>query len=235
MLNKIVIIFLLFVNSLFGSSFWSIDEYLTLYPHQKKLMENFDKVVQAEAEPLLFANKEIKITIIYPHEESSDYWIRSKKSFELRMKDLGINYKLEAFFVNPSDIKLQRSRIIEAISNGSDYLIFTLDVAEHQKLISQVISKQSTKVILQNITTPLKAWGKNQPFMYIGFDHIEGTKLLAQYFKDKFPNGAKYVMLYHNIGYVSQMRGDGFISLMGDKYTISKSFLHMVSHIILKK
>lgn len=222
--NKILIIFALSFTFTFGSSFWSIDEYVALHPEQQKLMENFDKIVQDEAVSIPVKNKKIKITLIYPYEEVSDYWLRSKKSFELRMQELKIDYDLEAFFINPSDIQSQRSQIINAISNNSDYLIFTLNVSEHQKLISQVISKQKTKVILQNITTPIKSWDNNQPFMYVGFDHTEGTKLLVEYFKKRFPNGAKYIMLYHNVGYVSQMRGDSFISLMGDKYIPSKSF-----------
>jgi len=222
--NKILIIFALSFTFTFGSSFWSIDEYVALHPEQQKLMENFDKIVQDEAVSIPVKNKKIKITLIYPYEEVSDYWLRSKKSFELRMQELKIDYDLEAFFINPSDIQSQRSQIINAISNNSDYLIFTLNASEHQKLISQVISKQKTKVILQNITTPIKSWDNNQPFMYVGFDHTEGTKLLVEYFKKRFPNGAKYIMLYHNVGYVSQMRGDSFISLMGDKYIPSKSF-----------
>jgi autoinducer 2-binding protein LuxP len=222
--NKILIIFVLSFTFSFGSNFWSIDEYVALHPEQRKLMENFNQVVQAEAVSIPVKNEKIKITLIYPYEEVSDYWLKSKKSFELRMQELKIDYDLEAFFINPSDIQSQRAQIINALSNNSNYLIFTLNVSEHQKLISQVISQQKTKVILQNITTPIKSWDNNQPFMYVGFDHTEGTKLLVEYFKKRFPSGAKYIMLYHNVGYVSQMRGDSFISLMGDKYIPSKSF-----------
>lgn len=72
-----------------------------------------------------------------------------------------------------------------------------------------------TKVILQNITTPIKQWNKTQPLIYIGFDHKIGSLKLANYYKNKFKDG-RYAVMFHTQGYVSQMRGDTFISYLSD-------------------
>ena len=103
--------------------------------------------------------------------------------------------------------------------------IFTLNTTRHRKFIEHVIQCPETKIILQNITTPVKAWHDSQPLLYVGFDHVIGTRLLEEYFKAKFPNGAKYGMLYYSYGYLSTARGDVFVQSMdNNKYTLTSSF-----------
>lgn len=52
---------------------------------------------------------------------------------------------------------------MEALKNKSDYLIFTLDTTRHRKFIEHVLHSSETKLILQNITTPVKDWQGKQP------------------------------------------------------------------------
>jgi autoinducer 2-binding protein LuxP len=225
----------LLISLLNGNTFWTIDDYVHNNPSQKILMQQFEKVVQAEPLPLNKAHKKIKISILYPGNQMTDYWERSQKSFEARMKELNIAYEIHAVFVDENDVKTLQNRLKELLQQESDYLFFTLNIDGHKKLISQIINQQKPKLILQNITTPLREWGENQPFMYVGFDHIEGTKLLAQYYKNKFPQGATYLMLYHNQGYVSQMRGDSFIGMFNDQYRLDGSFYTYVNKEVAKK
>lgn len=231
---KYLIFFLLLKSLLNANVFWTIDEYLHNNPSQEVLMQEFEKVVQESAVPLNKAHKKVKISIIYPGNQLSDYWKRSQQSFEARMKELKINYEINAIFVDENNIKELQKSLQDVLTTHCDYLFFTLNVDGHKKLISQIINKQKPKLILQNITTPLREWGDNQPFMYVGFDHVEGTKLLAQYYKKKFPNGGTYVMLYHNQGYVSQMRGDSFINLFEQNYTMDGSFYTNVKKDVAK-
>jgi autoinducer 2-binding protein LuxP len=225
----------LLISLLNGNTFWTIDDYVHNNPSQKILMQQFEKVVQAEPLPLNKPHKKIKISILYPGNQMTDYWERSQKSFEARMKELNIAYEIHAVFVDENDVKTLQNRLKELLQQESDYLFFTLNIDGHKKLISQIINQQKPKLILQNITTPLREWGENQPFMYVGFDHIEGTKLLAQYYKNKFPKGATYLMLYHNQGYVSQMRGDSFIGMFNDQYRLDGSFYTYVNKEVAKK
>lgn len=229
------LIFLIVAKALlFADGFWTIDEYVQHHPIQKSLMQQFEKVVQAQSVPITQTQKKIKISILYPGNQMTDYWQRSQKSFEERMKELNIEYEINAVFVDENDVKMLQNKLKEILSHNSDYLFFTLNIDGHKKLISQLISQQKPKLILQNITTPLKEWGENQPFMYVGFDHIEGTKLLAGYFQTKFPQGSKYLMLYHNQGYVSQMRGDSFINMLNSSHKLDGSFYTYVNKEIAK-
>ena len=230
------IIFLIMLKALlFANEFWTIDEYVEQNPIQKPLMRHFEETVQKDAVVLNQPHKKIKISILYPGNQMTDYWKRSQQSFEERMKELNISYEINAIFVDENDVKMLQNKLKEILRLESDYLFFTLNIDGHKKLISQIINQQKPKLILQNITTPLKEWGQNQPFMYVGFDHIEGTKLLAHYFQTKFPSGSKYLMLYHNQGYVSQMRGDSFINMVNNIYHLDGSFYTYVNKDVAKK
>lgn len=221
---RVFVAVIFFYATLFASEYWSIDEYTHLFAEQKELMQEFEKIVQAQAVALKNQDKKIKITIIYPDEKSNDYWHRSQKSFEKRLQQLQIAYSITAHFVDENDVDKIKQQMIDLLHDGTDYLIFTINADAHKKLIAQLIHQKEPKVILQNITTPLKQWGDNQPFFYVGFDHIEGTKLLADYLMQKYPKGSKFLMLYHNQGYVSKMRGDSFIQMTKGYFDLQKAY-----------
>ncbi|MBE0492242.1 MAG: substrate-binding domain-containing protein [Sulfurospirillum sp.] len=221
---KKIFLLLTLLSTLISSDFLSIDTFVAMHPDQKVKMEAFDALVQDEPSKIATKQKEaIKIAIIYP-QETSDYWQRSKKSFKRRLDLLDINYTIDEYFIDLSNLMQQKKALKQVLQENNDYLIFTLNVDIHEKFINQILSRKKPKLIIQNLTTPLVQWEGNQPFLYVGFDHLEGTKLLANYLKTRFPHGANYAMLYFKEGFVSQMRGDGFISLMDSSFTLKDSF-----------
>ena len=223
-------IFLLFFISLFiklladNSEYCYVDEYYNSHPEEKKLVKIFKKVIDNKEVPIAVnSRKPLKIVMVYPGHQISDYWRRSKDSFVKRMNELKINYKLVDYFTKPKiEIYKQAKFLLSAIKDNTDYLIFTLDTKKHKRFVERIISLKKPKLILQNITTPLKQWKDRQPFMYVGFDHVIGTKKIADYYISKFKSG-KYAILYGTQGYVSQMRGNTFI-----EYVSKKSRLELV-------
>lgn len=212
----LVILFLLPFYSAFSSEYYSIREYVKLYPKQQELMEKFSKRVMKKGEPLKITQaKPVKIAVIYPGEQASDYWLRSIVSFKARMDEIGLHYKIDEYFSKPHiNLRIQEQQIRSALKTNPDYLVFTLDIKRHKRIIERIITKRKPKIILQNITTPLKIWEGKQPFLYVGFDHAEGSKLIADYFLKKFKRGS-YSLLYFTRGYVSEMRGDSVINYLG--------------------
>jgi autoinducer 2-binding protein LuxP len=207
--------------------YWGYDEFLAKYPEESVLTSELKNIVKIDPVPLsIKQDKPIKISFIYPGEQASDYWVRNLIALESRLKALNIKYELTTVSTRLNiDFKEQSRSLFNAIDKKSDYLIFTLNTTRHRKFIEHVIQSPDTRIILQNITTPVKAWDDCQPLMYVGFDHVIGTKLLANYYQHKFPNGAKYGMLYYSYGYLSTARGDVFVQSMdNNKYTLTSSF-----------
>lgn len=112
---------------------------------------------------------------------------------------------------------------MDALNRGCDYLIFTMDAKKHRVLIGKILSRKKPRLILQNITTPYKEWKSNQPFLYVGFDHALGSKILAKSYIEKVGKSGKYAVLFGPVGYVSDMRGNTFI-----EYIEKNSNLKMV-------
>ncbi|WP_420549229.1 substrate-binding domain-containing protein [Curvivirga sp.] len=217
---------LLFCFSLLGQvsyaqtldEYWTLSEYETLYPKQTELGDAFNQVVCNDAEALLVEQQErVKILMVYPGVQVSDYWRRSVRSFEARMLELGVSYRLESYFTKAgTELALQADLLAGSIADEPDVLVFTLDAKRHKDIINRILIRGKTKVVLQNITTPLKDFKEQQPYMYVGFDHLKGTRILADKYLERFPGGAKYAVLYGSRGYVSKLRGDGFISFMSE-------------------
>jgi autoinducer 2-binding periplasmic protein LuxP len=193
--------------------YWTVDEYLLQNSEQKVISQQFSKLVRADSQPLTISQeKGVHIAVIYPGKQVSDYWRRSIQSFEARLKELNIRYSLESHFTSPgTEVREQEKQIAEALKNKPDYLVFTLDAVRHSRIIQRILARGDIKVILQNITTPVKAWGNHQPFMYVGFDHIIGTKMLADFYQMKTSGKGQYGILYPTKGYLSIVRGESLL------------------------
>lgn len=210
------------------NGYWQYEDYLAAFPLQKRLTDELTSVVRDYPVPIgVKQNKPISISVVYPGQQVSDYWTRNIRAFELRLEKLGISYNINQVFTRPNlDARQQSLSLLEALQNDTDYLIFTLDTTRHRKFIEHVMSSTDTKLILQNITTPVRAWNERQPFLYVGFDHIHGARLLENYYKQNVANDSRYSVLYFSEGYVSYTRGDTFIEEMShhDTYKLSSSF-----------
>ncbi len=190
---------------------WSLQEWLETFPEEKKRSEYFQVLVQEDGIQEEFSESDsVSIAFVVPGIQSSDYWSRSVSAFEARLIEIGLPYTLQTYFSKPGEIAVQFNQIKEVMELDYDFLITTLDESSDQKMIEQIISSGSTKVILQNITTPLRRFTNRQPFLYTGFDHEVGARLLAQQYIQQFPNGGDWVLLLFTDGLVSDQRGGAF-------------------------
>ncbi len=215
-LLKITLLSLLLPIFVFAANneYWLVSDYEKEFPKQHELGQNFNDLVQNNAIRIdIKQKKPVKIMMVYPGNQISDYWRRSKLSFTKRLDELNIQYELIDFFTKPAALKEQSRQLLKALKNDTDYLVFTLDIKKHSKFIERLLSKKKPKLILQNITTPLKRWSK-QPFLYVGFDHVIGSKMLADYYLEQSQKEGKYTVLFGTNGYVSAMRGNEFINYM---------------------
>lgn len=203
------------------SGYITIDKYLDDHQEQKLLMKSFSDIVSSYAIPIGFhMNRNVKIAAVYPGIQKSNYWRDSVTSMEKRLDELGIRYETARFFSKPSgDFRLQVKQFADAIKAGSDYITISVDNENMKRLVSTVLAKKKPKIFIQNLTTPTKEWQSNPPYMYVGFDHVEGAKIIADQYSKIFPKGASYILLYGPKGTVSSLRGGGF-----ESYALAKGF-----------
>lgn len=214
-----VLFFLFFamVHAAGASEYYTLAEFQRLHPEEIPKGGAFDKIVQQRGIPVATNTRKrpVRIAFIYPGRQASDYWRRSVAAFRGRMDEIGVHSEISQLFSKPAvDYRVQEKQIKQALEQDPDFLVFTLDVFRHRRIIEQIISRQRPRLILQNITTPLKAWEGRHPFLYVGFDHARGSRLIADYFIRHAGETGEYAVLYFSRGYVSAMRGDTFISYL---------------------
>lgn len=203
----------------FWSQVWPYADYIARTPGEAGRVAAFGRGVAGDIPPRVDRPlvNEVSITIVYPALQVSDYWRRSVASFEERLREAGLPYRLDTLFtVAGSAIEAQESFIAEALQKRPDYLVFTLDALRHKAIIEHSLVHEHTRLILQNITTPIMAWEGFQPFLYVGFDHGEGSRLLARQIVDRTGGRGRYAVVFGSPGYVSQMRGDTVIRWLSD-------------------
>jgi len=208
---------LLWISPVYGetgtTAYWTYHEYMAKHPAQKKAASTFSAMVRAPAKQVKGLKEKVKIAVIYPGKQVSDYWWRSVSSLEARLREAHVPYEIYPNFTEPGvDLRLQERQIAQALKNDPDYLVFTLDAFRHQSIIERIMQRGRPKIILQNITTPVRAWGGDQqPFLYVGFDHALGSQYLAEKFEKDFQKGTNYALFYGTRGYVSAVRGSTFL------------------------
>ncbi|WP_188630170.1 substrate-binding domain-containing protein [Oceanisphaera marina] len=202
-----------------NSDYWSFQEYLDRYPEQRQLFEDFStRVRQAPQPSTIPTTTPIRVAMLVPDQQVSDYWYRNKKSFTHRLKEIGIPFNLTSYSSQPTSThREQEQQLADALKTDPDYLVLTLNSLRHRVLIDKIMTRGRPKVILMNITTPLKHLGTRQPFFYVGFDHKEGTRLLTRAINKMTGKQVNYLMLYGIRGYVSHARGDEFIRLTAEQ------------------
>jgi len=203
----------------FSSQVWTYDEFKEMDSARKARIQQFEAIVGKETPPAVksSADKEALISVIYPGKQASDYWRRSVASLEGRLNQAGLKYRISSLFTEPgTEIRQQEKFIRQELRKKPDYMVFTLDALRHKSIIERIVGQDETNLILQNITTPVKAWRESPPFLYVGFDHEVGSKLLADEYIRQTGGKGNYAVFFGPPGYVSQMRGNTFIGYMAE-------------------
>lgn len=197
------------------AEYWTVEEFHNLNPEQLKINKAFVDVVRKPVLNKIDFKNSVKIGIVYPGLQASDYWRRSVASLEGRLNELGLPYTLYSHFTKSVvNIREQSDTLGEFLQSGVDYLVFTLNVSRHKELIEKVMATGRAKLLLQNITTPLKSFSDHHPFQYVGFDHAIGTQILAEKYLRITEGRAQYAILHGPRGYVTDMRGGTFLREM---------------------
>jgi autoinducer 2-binding protein LuxP len=209
------------------ADYWRYDEFYQRHPEQRPWLVELSAAVRGPAVPIApgLQRRPLRIAVVYPALQVSDYWPDNERALQQRLNQLGIAYQLEARYTEPNtQLVEQVNQIRELLDWEPDYLLYTLDSPRQRSLIERLIQNSDTRLILQNITTPLKAWDGRQPFLYVGFDHAEGARLLARHFTRRFPQGADYGVLFRSQGLVSQLRGVTYIQAVADNHHLRSSY-----------
>lgn len=206
------------------------DRYFWWY-HQvqtDEVLANMQEVVGAPAVKMENVPADpVKIAVIYPSLDVSDFWLRSYLAMEARFKEMGLPFEATQFATNMGD-NLLLSTYSEQVARADDfeYVIFGPSELQAQQEDIKLIMDSGKKVIVLNHDTPLQDWGDNQPLMYSTFSHLFGALNICNWVVENLGTEGTYAMNRGVPGGVDDQRSGGFKDCLAEKSNWKLAYEH---------
>ncbi len=192
-----------------------------------EVLANMQKVVGDPAKPL--ANKPsepLKIAVIYPSQDVSDFWLRSYLSMEARLNEMGMPFEAVQFASKMGDDILQSTYSEQVARDDFEYVIFGPSELQTQQDDIKTLMDAGKKVVVLNHDTPLQEWGDDQPMMYTTFSHLFGALNICNWVLDNLGTEGTYAMIRGIPGGVDNQRSGGFQECLEEKSNWKMAYEH---------
>ncbi|WP_439333235.1 substrate-binding domain-containing protein [Vibrio viridaestus] len=148
------------------------------------ITRNFQNTVSSNSKPTtLNLDDKVKIALIYPSADISDFWIRNYKALIKRLNELNIPYEIQEFSSRQIEHALQTKYIDDVLDNASsyDFVIFGPSELEVQSKNIQKLSKSTEfKTFIWAFHTPNPSWHYT-PDAWFDFSSSMGAQVLCHY------------------------------------------------------
>jgi len=173
---------------------WLPQEFLTLFPRERVLSQQLMHTIHARPEPLKKPQiTPVKIAVLLPNDHLALMRTDVLSVFKQRMMLLNIDYRLDLhhYTQDDADVQLlaQYARVIESLP---DYLITTLERPIQHAIVGSILAQDRTKVLLFDVSHPIKAWQYHPPLLYAGVRYDTAHQQLAQYLQKEIEQGALF-------------------------------------------
>lgn len=190
-------------------------DFYQLSPRQGPLAEQFTTVVNSPPSPLRVPQKRaVRIALLLFGNTNSIENSSLLMSFKKRMRELGIDYRLDTYTDRSQDGS-DITPYFKAAEAQPDYIVMTKFGFIQRRFAERFLrSGTSPKVILYDFASPLTHWANHPPLMYIGFDQKKATTMLASYLDRQLPPDTRISALVLPAGYLGYVRCDLFLDEM---------------------
>lgn len=184
----------------------------------EEVLANMQKIVGAPGVPMEAApEKPVKIAVIYPSQDVSDFWLRSYLAMEARFKEIKLPFEAVQFASGMGDFLLQSTYAEQVAREDFDYVVFGPSELQAQQDDIKLLMDAGKQVIVLNFDTPLQEWGDEQPMMYTTFSHLFGALNICNWVVENMGTKGTYAMIRGIPGGVDDQRSGGFQECMAEK------------------
>ncbi len=177
----------------------------------EEVLANMQSIVAEPAVPLANAPAEpLKIAVIYPSQDVSDFWLRSYLAMEARFNEMGMPFEAVQFASEMGEHLLQSTYAEQVAREDFEYVVFGPSELQVQQDDIKKLMDAGKKVIVLNYDTPLQAWGDDQPLMYTTFSHLFGSKNICSWVLENLGTEGTYAMIRGFPGDIDNQRSGGF-------------------------
>ncbi|MBX2881243.1 MAG: substrate-binding domain-containing protein [Granulosicoccus sp.] len=192
-------------------------------------LEALQEVVGAEAVP--FSGKldeEVKIALIYPSADVSDFWARNYLALTKRLDQLGIAYDTTEFASRQIEHSLQSTYAsqVEQDADLYDYVIFgPSELATQADNISKLAANDGFSTYVWAFHTPLKDL-ENQPDAWFDFSSAAGAVVMCDYMIERLGEGITMAMNRGIPGITDNQRSGDFKACVEEKANWETAYEH---------
>lgn len=192
-----------------------------------EVLENMQAIVGAEAEPMAEPPAEpLKIAVIYPSLDVSDFWLRSYLAMEARLQELNIPFEATQFASNMGDFLMQSTQAEQVAREDFDYVVFGPSELQAQQDDIRHLMDAGKEVIVLNYDTPIQAWGDDQPMMYTTFSHLFGALNICNWVIENLGTEGTYALIRGLPGGIDDQRSGGFEECITENSNWVKAYEH---------
>ncbi|WP_394246459.1 substrate-binding domain-containing protein [Vibrio profundi] len=194
-------------------------------------LHQFQKTVSAEADALKGnkATKPVRIALIYPSADISDFWIRNYTAMTERLNALNLLFEVEEFTSKQIEHSLQTQYTDRVLGSADDYdfVIFGPSELDLQANNIQRLSAVSDfKTFIWAFHTPNSGW-EHQPDGWFDFSSEMGAEVLCDHVVRHLGKEIEFAANRGIPGITDTQRSQGFIDCVeekGDWLTVYEHF-----------
>lgn len=192
-------------------------------------VEALQKVVASEAVPLSVEQEgPVKIALIYPSADVSDFWARAYLSFTKRMDQLGIKYETTEFASRQIEHSLQSTYTEQVLQDGDLYDVVVFgpsELATQADNIERLSGSEDFTTFVWSFFTPLKDL-KHQPDGWFDFSSTLGALNICDYMAERLGNDITYAMNRGIPGITDNQRSGDFQRCIEEKANWKLAYEH---------
>jgi len=204
--------------------YWLPDEV-----NQPGSVENLQEVVGTAAVPLAVEQEgPVKIGLVYPSADVSDFWARAYLAFTKRMDEIGIEYETTEFASRQIEHSLQSTYTEQILQDGDlyDFVVFgPSELATQADNIDRLSKSEDFKTFVWSFFTPLKQFDV-QPAGWFDFSSTLGALNICDYMAETLGNDVVYAMNRGIPGITDNQRSGDFQKCIEEKANWTLAYEH---------
>jgi len=161
----------------------------------------------------------IRIALIYPSSDTSDFWARNYIAMTTRLEQVGIEFETTEFASRQVEHSLQSTYATQVAQDADlyDYVIFgPSELATQADNIEKLVSTEGLTTYIWAFHTPLKHFEK-QPAAWFDFSSAYGAQKICDYMLGRLGNDVTYAMNRGIPGVTDNQRSGDFKDCVAEK------------------
>ncbi len=164
-------------------------------------------------------DKPIRIALIYPSSDTSDFWARNYIAMTKRLEQVGIEFETTEFASRQIEHSLQSTYATQVAQDADlyDYVIFgPSELATQADNIEKLVQTEGLTTYVWAFHTPLKQFEK-QPAAWFDFSSAYGALKICDYMLERLGNDVTYAMNRGIPGVTDNQRSGDFKDCVAEK------------------